>query len=248
MSVWFSHSSTRLTSVSDPLRPVTRPRLYEQVVTQLREYADAAGLRAGDRLPSERDLAERLRVSRASLKQAIVVLEVQGLVEIRHGGGTYLRADSLHPEPVERLVERRRRLPDVLDAREAIETKLAELAAVRRTAADLSEIEAALGQMRREVADGAYGEEGDRRFHAALTTAAHSELLAEFMTRIAGQIAETRHESLHQPDRPPKSLAQHERIAVAVRARDSAGAAEAMRAHLATVRRVRLLSWDPDSP
>ncbi|MTD56216.1 FadR/GntR family transcriptional regulator [Amycolatopsis pithecellobii] len=232
--------------MSDPLRPVTRLRLYEQVVRQLRAYADAAGLRSGDRLPSERDLADRLRVSRASLKQAIVVLEVQGLVEIRHGGGTYLRTDSLHPEPVDELVERRRRLPDVLDAREAMETKLAELAAARRTDADLAEIDAALDAMRAEIEDGAFGEDGDRRFHAAVTAAAHSELLADFMARIGAQIAETRRESLRQPARPPRSLAQHTKIAEAIRAQDPPAAAEAMRAHLDTVRRVRLLTWNPD--
>ncbi|GHF33058.1 GntR family transcriptional repressor for pyruvate dehydrogenase complex [Amycolatopsis bartoniae] len=233
--------------MSDPLRPVSRPRLYEQVVAQLRAYADAAGLRKGDRLPSERDLAERLQISRASLKQAIVVLEVQGLVEIRHGGGTYLRTDSLHPEPVERLVERRRRLPDVLDAREAVETKLAELAARRRTEADLEEIDAALAAMHAEIERGAPGEDGDRRFHAAVTAAAHSELLADFMTRIAGQIAETRHESLQQPDRPQQSLAQHAEIADAIRAGNPEAAVEAMRTHLDSVRRVRLLDWDPES-
>lgn len=234
--------------MSDPLRPVARPRLYEQVVTQLRAYAETAGLKSGDRLPSERDLADRLRVSRASLKQAIVVLEVQGLVEIRHGGGTYLRTDSLYPEPVEKLVERRRRLPDVLDAREAMETKLAELAAARRTEDDLAEIDAALDTMRAEIGRGAFGEDGDRRFHAAVTAAAHSELLADFMAKIADQIAETRHESLQQPDRPPQSLAQHTKIADAIRAQDPAAAVEAMRAHLETVRRVRLLSWNPDEP
>jgi GntR family transcriptional repressor for pyruvate dehydrogenase complex len=232
--------------VSDPLRPVVRPRLYEQVVTHLRAYADAAGLRTGDRLPSERDLAERLRVSRASLKQAIVVLEVQGLVEIRHGGGTYLRTDSLHPEPVAKLVDRRRRLPDVLDAREAMETKLAELAASRRTDADLDEIDAALAAMRAEIERGAYGENGDLRFHGAVTAAAHSDLLADFMNKIADQIAETRHESLHQPNRPQQSLIQHTKIAEAIRAQDPPAALAAMRAHLETVRRVRLLSWDPD--
>ena len=106
-------------------------------MAQLREYATAAGLKAGDRLPPERELAERLGVSRASVKQAIVVLEVQGLVDVRHGGGMYLLRDTLDIEPVDVLVERRRRLPDVLDAREALETKLAELAALRRTDDDL---------------------------------------------------------------------------------------------------------------
>lgn len=103
--------------MTDALRPMAKQRLYEQVLDRLRQYVAEGGLRAGDRLPPERDLAQRLGVSRASVKQAIVVLEVQGLVEARHGGGTYLVRDSLDVEPVERMVERRRRLPDVLEAR-----------------------------------------------------------------------------------------------------------------------------------
>ena len=127
--------------MSEVLRPVSRQRLYEQVVEQLRAYVTDEGLHTGDRLPPERELAARLGVSRVSIKQAIVVLEVQGLVDVRHGGGTYLRHDSLLVEPVETLVDRKRRLPDVLEAREALETKLAELAARRRTSDDLVEID-----------------------------------------------------------------------------------------------------------
>lgn len=233
-------------AVTDSFRPLSRTRLYEQIVAQLREYVSASGLKTGDKLPSERELAEKMGVSRASIKQAIVVLEVQGLVEIRHGGGTYLRQDSLSIEPIATLVERRRRLPDVLDAREAMETKLAELAALRRSDADMAEIEAALETMRAEIEDGALGENGDRLFHLAVTDAAHSELLAEFMRETAEQIAESRHESLQQPGRPHRSLAQHTRIAEAIRAQDATAAISAMRAHLETVREVRLLRWTPN--
>lgn len=232
--------------MTDSLRPLLRPRLYEQVVNQLRKHVGAAGLKAGDRLPPERELAERLGVSRASIKQAIVVLEVQGLVDVRHGGGTYLLRDTLDVEPVEALMERRRRLPDVLDAREALETKLAELAALRRTDQDLAEIDVALEQMTEQVAGGQLGEDGDRRFHAAVTGAAHSELLADFMRAIAVQIAESRHESLQQLHRPARSLEQHRRIADAIRAGNPKTARRAMRRHLETVSRVRLLNWDPD--
>jgi GntR family transcriptional repressor for pyruvate dehydrogenase complex len=231
--------------VSDGLRRISRQRLYEQVVDQLRTYVTDRGLRTGDRLPPERELAERLGVSRVSIKQAIVVLEVQGLVDVRHGGGTYLRRDSLDTEPVEALVDRKRRLPDVLEAREALETKLAELAAHRRTAGDLAEIDAALSLMRREIAAGELGIDGDRRFHAAVTAAARSSLLAQFMRSIAEQIAESRQESLRQPGRPLRSLAQHQRIADAVRAGDPRAAASAMRRHVRTVSRVRLLGWEP---
>lgn len=232
--------------MSDALRPMARPRLYEQVIERLREYVAHERLRAGDRLPAERDLAQRLGVSRASVKQAIVVLEVQGLVETRHGGGSYLLHDTLDVEPVEQLVARRQRLPDVLDAREAIETKLAELAAARRTAEDLDALEAALNHMRAEIDAGGHGTEGDRRFHAAVTAAARSTLLAEFMRSISEQIAESRAESLRQPGRPHRSLRQHQAIFDAISLGDPARAATAMRRHVRTVAKVRLLDWNPD--
>ncbi|OZM74930.1 GntR family transcriptional regulator [Amycolatopsis antarctica] len=232
--------------MSDALRPVARARLYEQVVERIREYATDRGLGAGDRLPPERELAQRLGVSRASVKQAIVVLDVQGLVEVRHGGGTYLVTDTLDIEPVERLVERRRILPDVLDAREALETKLAELAAERRTKADLDAIEAAIEYMAEEIRADAHGVEGDRRFHAAVTAAARNPLLADFMRSIDEQVTESRTESLRQPGRPSRSLAQHQRILDAIRMSDPKAAAAAMRRHLRTVAKVRLLTWNPD--
>ncbi len=225
---------------------MARPRLYEQVIERLREYVAHERLRAGDRLPAERDLAQRLGVSRASVKQAIVVLEVQGLVETRHGGGSYLLHDTLDVEPVEQLVARRQRLPDVLDAREAIETKLAELAAARRTAEDLDALEAALNHMRAEIDAGGHGTDGDRRFHAAVTAAARSTLLAEFMRSISEQIAESRAESLRQPGRPHRSLRQHQAIFDAISLGDPARAATAMRRHVRTVAKVRLLDWNPD--
>nr|WP_211207302.1 FadR/GntR family transcriptional regulator [Stackebrandtia nassauensis] len=226
---------------------MSRRRLYEQVLDRLRDYGTEAGLKAGDRLPPERELAQRLGVSRASVKQAIVVLEVQGLVEVRHGGGTYLLTDRLDTEPVDSLVERRGRLPDVLDAREALETRLAALAAERRTDADLTAIEQALEFMAAEIDNGEYGVEGDRRFHASVTAAAHSPLLAQFMKSIAEKITESRNESLRQPGRPRKSLAQHHRILDAIAEQAPGKAAEAMRRHVRTVAKVRLLDWDPDS-
>ncbi|SDJ05602.1 FadR/GntR family transcriptional regulator [Lentzea albidocapillata] len=232
--------------MSEALRPMVKSRLYEQVLERLRAHVVEAGLSAGDRLPAERDLAASLGVSRASIKQAIVVLEVQGLVEARHGGGTYLVRDTLDVEPVEQLVERRKRLPEVLEAREALETKLAELAAERRTDAELETIRAALDFMRDEIGGGDNGVEGDRRFHAAVTAAAHSSLLAEFMKTIAEQITESRTESLRQPGRPSRSLAQHTAIYEAIAAGDAKKAAAAMRKHVRTVAKVRLLTWVPE--
>jgi GntR family transcriptional repressor for pyruvate dehydrogenase complex len=233
--------------VGDDLRPVVRGRLYEQVIERLRSHASTAGLRAGSRLPPERDLANRLGVSRGSVAQAIVALEVQGLVETRQGGGVYLLKDTLETEPVAELVARKRRLPDVLDARDALETKLAQLAAARRTAGDLKRIDKALEYMRAQVEKGEMPLEGDRRFHAAVVTAAHSHLLAAFYEEIRDDIRESRLESLRQPGRPAQSLVDHQKIADAIVKGDSRSAAAAMHRHVNHVSKVRLLNWDPNA-
>lgn len=228
------------------LRRLSRPRLYEQVVDSLREHVASTGGKAGDRLPAERELAARLGVSRTSIRQAIVALEVQGLVEVRHGGGIYLLSDRLEPEPLAAMMDRRQWLPAVLEARDALETKLAALAAARRTDDDLREIDASLDAMERAIGRGEAGEEEDRRFHGAVTAAARNPVLARFMSQLADQITESRRESLRQPGRPPRSLAQHRDVADAIRRAEPAAAAEAMHVHVDTVGRVRLLDWSPD--
>jgi GntR family transcriptional regulator, transcriptional repressor for pyruvate dehydrogenase complex len=115
------------------------PRLCEQVVQQLVPWADASGLRPGDRLPAERDLAARPGVSRATLAQALVALEVlkvTGVVSVRHGDGTVLLAAPRTEAVLAALRARRDDLGDVIEARQALEVRLAALATRRRTAVD----------------------------------------------------------------------------------------------------------------
>lgn len=233
-------------AMADALRPVGRTRLYEHVIARLQEHVVQSGLTAGSRLPPERELATRLGVSRASIAQAIVALEVQGLVETRHGGGIYLVRDRLEVDSLPDLVARKKRLPDVLDARDALETKLAALAAARHTDDDLAAIDAALSFMRGQIDRDELPIEGDRRFHQAVADAAHSQLLKAFYEEIRDAIAESRRESLRQPDRPRQSYADHAQIAAAIRAGDVHAAAEAMHGHVDHVSTVRLLSWEPE--
>jgi GntR family transcriptional regulator, transcriptional repressor for pyruvate dehydrogenase complex len=224
-----------------PLRPVTRPRLYEQVAQQILEWVGENGLQVGDRLPPERELATRLGVSRATVSQALVAMEVVGVVSVRHGDGAVLVDSSGTSKVVDALRRHAQRLPDIIEAREALETKLAGLAAVRRTEEDLARIDAALEVMAADIAAGGRGVEGDELFHAAVTTAGHSALLQRLMGEISGLIKESRIESLSQPDRPAESLAGHRKIAAAIRDRDSAGATAAMSDHVERVSDVALL-------
>ena len=77
-------------TVGDTLRPIQRPRLYEQVVSQVEAWVAEHGLQVGDRLPPERELAAKLGVSRATVSQALVAMEVVGMVAVRHGDGVVL--------------------------------------------------------------------------------------------------------------------------------------------------------------
>src|SRR6476469_15857 len=139
--------------MSDPSQPsfpprLMRTRLYEQVAGQISSWIGDNGLAAGDRLPPERELAQRLGVSRATLSQALVALEVIGVVEVRHGDGTVVTAGH-------------RQSTRIIETRDARETKIAALAATRRTDDDMARIDAALAFMASEVEAGGRGVEGD---------------------------------------------------------------------------------------
>src|SRR6266511_2624923 len=193
------------------LRPVARPRLYEQLVERLLALVHELHLAPGNRFPPERELAAALDVSRATLRQALVALEVQGVVEVRHGNGAILRANPPHDTVLDAFRAHARRLPDVIDARMALEVHIAELAAQRRTDHDLAQIDTAL------------------------------DLMGELMAAIATPISESRVQSLSQQGRPPRSLRSHRQIAQAIRAGDPRAAARTMRAHIDLVAKVALL-------
>jgi GntR family transcriptional regulator, transcriptional repressor for pyruvate dehydrogenase complex len=228
---------------TESLRAPDRRRLYEQLAARLLDYVEVTGLGIGDRLPSERDLAEALQVSRASVRQATVALEVRGTLEVRHGDGIYLTSlpnDSGH---LMELMTQRHRLPAILEAREALETQLAALAAARRTQDDIAAMAWALDAMAADIDAGGFGEEGDRLFHEAVTRTARSPLLADFMAALAVPITETRRSSLGEPGRPPRSLRAHRQILEAIRREDGPAARQAMRRHVNMVADIGLLRW-----
>ena len=227
--------------VVEQLRPAKRPRLYEVIVEQLCGYIDNNAMSPGDRLPAERDLAANLGVSRASLSQALVALEVQGVLSVRHGDGVILIRPPTEERAIKALREHADRIPDIIEAREALEVKLAGLAAARRTDAEMAAIDASIATMETEIETGDRGVVGDEMFHEALTAAAHSSLLAKLMHEISGLIRETRIESLSQEDRPRASLEGHRRIAEAVRKQNPQEASRAMADHIRLVSDVALL-------
>jgi GntR family transcriptional repressor for pyruvate dehydrogenase complex len=192
-------------------------------------------------LPPERELAVRLGVSRATLSQALVALEVIGVVVVRHGDGTVLTERARTGPVIEAIRAHADRLPEIIDARDALECKLAALAAARRTEDDVAAIQAALVAMEADIVAGGRGVDADEQFHGAVTAAARSELLGQMMEAIHDLIRETRIESLSQPGRPKDSLAGHRKVAEAIIAGDPDAAAAAMHEHVMLVSDVALL-------
>jgi GntR family transcriptional repressor for pyruvate dehydrogenase complex len=220
--------------MSDSLQPIQRSPLYEQVVERLRDFIDVEDLKPGDRLMSERELAERLGVSRTSVRQALTVLRVQGLVEIRHGDGVYLIEPpgqvipSLALEVANSEVDH----PMIWEVREGIEVQAARLAARRRTDADLAAMADALSAMAESVDSDGDGVIGDRHFHRAVAQAAHNELLAQLHDQLRDLIDRTSEASLSRPGRPPVSLHEHQEIYEAIERGDEEAAVELMREHI----------------
>ena len=223
--------------VERALRPLRRSRLYEEVVERLRELIDVQGLEPGDRLMSERELAERLGVSRTSVRQALTALEVMGLVRIRHGGGVFLarRPSDVVPTLAHELLDRYERLPAVIEVREAIETQTSRLAARRREEQDLIAMRSAVEEMEAAIESGGEPADADAAFHAAIVRAARNPLLARLWQDLAEPIDQTRRASLARPGRPRRSLAAHRAILEAIEHQDEEGAATSMREHLAVV-------------
>lgn len=207
---------------------------YQSVQMQVRAYAREAGLEAGDRLPPERQLARQLGVSRNSLREALMVLRVEGLVDIQHGNGAYLArsVDDIVPPIAAELRVSHPQLPAVGEVRNSLEALAAQLAAVRRDDGDLEAMVASIRQMQEEISRGGSGTEGDRRFHGAILEAARNPVLADLLAAIGEGAAQIATASLNREGQPPRSLAAHRLIFEAIVAREPDLSRRLMHEHL----------------
>ncbi len=206
------------------------PRPYQLVARRVRELVVASAIRPGQRLPSERELASALAVSRTTLRQALTSLELGGIVEVRSCSGIYLC-----PEPVA-AVPAADTGPgpfELLSARRMIEPELAAMAARVATDGSIDAILAAAAQMESVTAQAC--EQADRHFHLTLARATGNGALANVLEHLwsqRGGLWHTLEQLLDSPSLRRETLADYRRIAGAVAARDPAAARAAMRGHL----------------
>jgi GntR family transcriptional repressor for pyruvate dehydrogenase complex len=216
-----------------PLQVVEPRRLYRQIADQLRALIAAGEWPLGSRLPPERDLASQLGVSRPSVREALIALEVEGLVEVRMGSGIYVKAlDATRSGVSDAALG-----PfDIIRARALVEAELAALAARGHTAALIKRLRAALKAMEDDIAIGVMPIRGDREFHLALAEASGNAALLRVVTELFDERNNPLFEQLGRHFENVKSwrhaVAEHRAVVRAVAAGDASGAKKAMQHHL----------------
>ncbi|WP_426323126.1 FadR/GntR family transcriptional regulator [Pseudoduganella sp. R-43] len=212
-------------------------RMYRVVAERIQELIRQQGIAAGARLPPERELAAMLLVSRASLREALIALELGGVVEVRGGSGVYVNQDAASPAAVP---EAGPGPFEVLSARSVIETEVAAMAAKNASAAALDAILAAMLEMERSHEDRATNEQADRNFHLAIARASGNAALVgviDYLWRQRSNLWHRLKEHYRTEELRKATLLDHRAIFDAIAARDAADARKAMRTHLQRVSR-----------
>ncbi len=217
---------------------VPRTKLYQKVVKQVQDIIRDGLLRPGDMLPPERELAERLQVSRGSLREAILALESMGLVEPRHGEGTIVRDLSAAPlvnQLSVMLVQKRALVGELLEFRLMVEPTLAARAAANATEEEIVHLEEILSRQKAKVERGDLAIEEDSKFHYAIAQAARNSVVLKVLDVFMDYLRESRELSLQVEGRPQRSLNSHRRILNAIARKNPAAAEKAMRRHITAI-------------
>jgi GntR family transcriptional regulator, transcriptional repressor for pyruvate dehydrogenase complex len=215
--------------------PVSRQPLAQQVLRSLGRRIAADNLSAGDRLPTERELAAELRVSRNTVREALRSLEAIGALARRPKRGSVLQAVdfSLVAEISQALMMRSPAdLHELLVARRLLEVGLLPIVAECAVAADYAAMECANRQIESEVAAGGLPVEGDLAFHSALLRASHNRFLIQFGTLLEGFFRAVRPRVVANDTANRRTLEEHRAIVRALQAKDIRRARRIMEEHL----------------
>ncbi|MFE2546854.1 FadR/GntR family transcriptional regulator [Actinacidiphila glaucinigra] len=208
------------------LRPVSRPSgLFEQVVSGLRRQITSGAWPVGSRIPTEPELVRQLGVARNTVREAVRALAHNGLLDIRHGSGTYVAATSELSGVMRRRFEKAGQR-DVTEVRGALESAAAGLAATRRTAEDLARLDMLLALRERawDSGDRDAFVDADSAFHLAVVAASHNEVLAELYADLGQVVRDSLKEHFGAPALRPGDHMDHALLLDAIRAGDAATA------------------------
>ena len=227
------------------LQVVEPRRLYRQIADQIRKLISKGAVAPGERLPAERDLAHQLGVSRPSLREALIALEVQGLLEVRVGSGIYVgrgRADA-----AEVALEGDSGPFEVIRARWMIEGECAALAAKHGTAAQLRAIRSAHAELQRESKRDHNPLGADRAFHVRVAEASGNSALVLVVQTLwdqrVGPLYRALEIKLEYPAMAADTTREHAAVLRAILKRDPAAARAAMRRHMDRTKQRYIRDW-----
>lgn len=222
-------------------------RIYKGVVKHIQNLLKEGTLAPGDQLLSERQLSVKLGVSRTTLREALAALEILGVIEMSPGGGARIKKVNV-AEVVESLasfiVREKESIDHLLEVRSLLEVGIAELAAIRATETNITNIKNCLSQLERDILERNSTDESDPKFHFAIVEATHNPLLVEIMEVIIGLMKEqfslTRASMLRQ--QPQLLLSNHRCLALAIEKHDWALAMRTARQVIAMALEERISS------
>ncbi len=228
--------------LTSKLKAVPRRRLYQEIVSQIKSLIDSGGLQAGDQLPPERKLAEAFNVSRHSVREAIRSLERDNVLQSRPGSGTFVMLGSsqaIVDYLALAVLKEKDRLAEIFQFREMLEPQIAALAAENATPGDIAQLEYLYAQQEQAESRQVLIQL-DNEFHLTLASSTGSAVLSSVVERINDILSQTRLEAHQSPSRKENSLHGHARVVSAIKERDAAGAAEAMKDHLRVIKELVL--------
>jgi GntR family transcriptional repressor for pyruvate dehydrogenase complex len=225
------------------LKAVRKKRAYEDIVKQIRHLVEKGRFKRGDQLPTERELSETFKVSRATVREAIFSLETMKLVDRRQGDGTYVIASSeeaLIQPLAATLFHEKDDLIDIFFLRKVLEPEVAQLASENATLEEINELEEILREQEKEVVEGRAPIEADSGFHHQLARMARNRVLERLLLALLDLLSKTRENYLQTEERKQKSLQGHREILLAIKNGNNTGARQAMRRHLKDVEDILL--------
>ncbi|NOI65698.1 FCD domain-containing protein [Vibrio sp. 99-8-1] len=234
-------------------------RLYQEVGIQLINQIASSVYKIGDRLPPEREIAERMEVSRSVIREALIMLELKGLVEVRKGSGVYvIDVPSDDIENSTNQSDSEESNDDVgpfemLQARQLLESHVAEFAATQVTKNDIHKLRAALEVEREHLEGNETDYDGDEMFHLAIAEATQNSVLTDmvkdmWVRRESSSMWRQLHERISNQDYRKRWLNDHEKILQALIRKDPVAAREAMWQHLENVKQTLFELSDVDDP
>ncbi|KQH81009.1 GntR family transcriptional regulator [Mycobacterium gordonae] len=235
------------------LKPVDVPKASDVLARELRERILSGELVEGMALPAERELVKQTQMSRATVREALRILEVQNLVRVRAGraGGAFIQKPTTKSmaSSVSMLIRGRQiKLADLMETREALEPFCAELAARKRTDEDLAVLDRANSDIADPDADLSAFLQANLDWHVGVAVASHNELLIGFMTALSQAIyAGTENAAFVDDTVRTVTARAHRSITAAIRNRDADTAARRMRRHVHSYAKAALAVDDRDA-